>query len=167
MTEGVDRVDERDRVIGVVERGEAVRNGWPHRIAVTVCHRADGRRLVHRRPAHATRFPGLHNGLIGGAVTAGESYEAAAAREPAEELGVRAHPVPLFTFFCDGAIFPYWLARHETRTDGPLRPVPAEIAGLRWCTAAEIDALIAAGAFVPDGAEAWERARKGGHLPGR
>uniref|UniRef100_UPI0038D0BEBE hypothetical protein n=1 Tax=Streptomyces albidoflavus TaxID=1886 RepID=UPI0038D0BEBE len=38
---------------------------------------------------------------------------------------MRAHPVPLFTFFCDGAIFPYWLARHETRTDGPLRPVPA------------------------------------------
>ncbi|KPC90596.1 NTP pyrophosphohydrolase, partial [Streptomyces sp. NRRL F-6602] len=46
MTEWVDRVDEHDRVIGVVERGEAVRNGWPHRIAVTVCHRADGRYLV-------------------------------------------------------------------------------------------------------------------------
>ncbi|MGW4901139.1 NUDIX hydrolase [Streptomyces albidoflavus] len=166
MTEWVDRVDEHDRVIGVVERGEAVRNGWPHRIAVTVCHRADGRYLVHRRPAHATRFPGLHNWLVGGAVAAGESYAAGAARELAEELGVCARPVPLFTFFCDGAIAPYWLALHEARTDGPLRPDPGEMAGIRWCTAAEIEALITAGRFVPDGAEAWERARKGGHLPG-
>jgi hypothetical protein len=40
------------------------------------------------------------------------------------------------------------------------------MAEIRWCTAAEIDALITAGRFVPDGAEAWERVRKGGHLPG-
>ncbi|MGX1270740.1 hypothetical protein RKD18_003934 [Streptomyces phaeoluteigriseus] len=35
--ERVDRADERDQVIGPVDRGEAVTNGWPHRVATTVC----------------------------------------------------------------------------------------------------------------------------------
>src|SRR6185503_8752903 len=45
----VERVDERDRVIGVVERADAVRNGWLHRVATTVCRDASGRVLVCRR----------------------------------------------------------------------------------------------------------------------
>lgn len=50
MGELVEQVDDQDRVLGVVERGEAVRSGWLHRVATTVCRRPDGRILVHRRP---------------------------------------------------------------------------------------------------------------------
>jgi hypothetical protein len=33
----VERVDGRNRVLGVVSRREAIREGWLHRVAVTVC----------------------------------------------------------------------------------------------------------------------------------
>lgn len=83
--ERVERVDEQDRVLGIVDRTEAIQRGWLHRIATTVCHDPAGRVLVHQRPAGASRFPGQYNMLLGGAVNVGESYEAAAARELAEE----------------------------------------------------------------------------------
>lgn len=113
MAELVDRVDERGRVdervrvVGVAVRTEAIRAGRLHRVATVVCRDREGRILVHRRPADVSRFPGGYNGLIGGAVNAGESYEDAAARELPEELGVRAAARPAFTFLCRGAIAPY------------------------------------------------------------
>ncbi|MYV92296.1 NTP pyrophosphohydrolase, partial [Streptomyces sp. SID1034] len=36
MGERVERVDEQDRVLGVVERGEAVREGWLYRMAMVL-----------------------------------------------------------------------------------------------------------------------------------
>ncbi|WP_018552031.1 MULTISPECIES: NUDIX domain-containing protein [unclassified Streptomyces] len=94
MGELVERVDERDRVMAVVERGEAIRERWLHRVATIVCRDGDGRFLVHRRPDRTSRFPGQLNGMLGGAVDVGESYEQAAAGELAEELGVHAERVP-------------------------------------------------------------------------
>ncbi|WP_442905947.1 hypothetical protein [Kitasatospora sp. NBC_00458] len=44
----VERVDADDQVIGVVDRGEATRHGWLHRVASTGCRGAEGRVLVHR-----------------------------------------------------------------------------------------------------------------------
>lgn len=55
MAELVDRVDERDRVVGVAVRAEAVREGWLHRVATIVCRDRQGRILVHRRTSHGFR----------------------------------------------------------------------------------------------------------------
>ncbi|WP_141313457.1 NUDIX domain-containing protein [Streptomyces spinoverrucosus] len=90
MRELVEQVDEQDRVLGVVDRSEAIANHWLHRVATTVCRDPEGRILVHRRPAGMSRFPGQYNWLIGGAAEVGETYQEAAARELAEELGVQA-----------------------------------------------------------------------------
>lgn len=157
MSELVDRVDEQDRVVGVVERDEAIRQGWLHRVATTVCRAPDGRVLVHRRPYHVRRFPGQLNWLLGGAVNAAESYEDAAARELAEELGVRVRPRLVLRFRCAGAISPYWLGLHETLVTGPLRPDPTEIGWHAWVTDAEMAELVHDPAFVPDGREAFQR----------
>lgn len=119
MGELVDRVDENDLVIGVVDRAEAIEKGWLHRVATTVCRDPLGRILVHRRPDGASRFPGQYNWLIGGAAEAGESWEQAAARELGEELGVFGVPVrPVFRFLCEGEISPYWLGVHEAVLSG-------------------------------------------------
>ncbi|WP_372450545.1 NUDIX domain-containing protein [Streptomyces tagetis] len=67
-------------------------------MAVTVCRDGRGRVLVLRRAGHLARYPGRHEVGVGGAVRVGESYEEAAARELAEELGVRA-PVRLLGAF--------------------------------------------------------------------
>ncbi|MFD5482306.1 NUDIX hydrolase [Streptomyces hawaiiensis] len=157
MGELVERVDEQDRVLGVVDREEAIRNGWPHRIATTVCRDPRGRVLVHRRPQHVSRFPGHYDWLIGGGVEVGESYEAAAARELTEELGVRARVRFVFKFLCHGAISPYWLGVHEAVVSEPLTPDPSEIAWHGWIGEAELGEALRTWLFVPDGVQALRR----------
>jgi 8-oxo-dGTP pyrophosphatase MutT (NUDIX family) len=169
MGEQVERVDGHDEVLGVVDRDEAIRHRWLHRVATIVCRDRDGRILVHRRPDDDIRFAGQLNWLLGGAVGVGESYEAAAARELAEELGVDAGPRFVLKFRCDGVISPYWLALHEADVDGETHPAPDEIAWHAWVTPDELDDLVRRSDFVPDGREAYEvyeRFRAGRRSPG-
>lgn len=153
----VERVDEADRVVGVVERAEAVRRGWLHRVAVTVCRDAGGRVLVHRRADGVSRFPGQYDWLVGGGVDVGESWEEAAARELAEELGVRADVRFAFKFLCRGAISPYWLGVHEAVVAEEIVPDPAEIAWHGWFAEGELWELTRQLPFVPDAVEALRR----------
>jgi isopentenyldiphosphate isomerase len=157
MGELVERVDEHDHVLGIVDRGEAIRHRWLHRIATTVCRNPDGRILVHRRADDVSRFPGQYNWLIGGAVDVGESYEEAAARELTEELGVQASARFVVKYLCQGAISPYWLGLHEATVTEPITPDPSEIAWHDWLTDAELTDLVRHEAFVPDGREAFQR----------
>ncbi|MGX2992971.1 NUDIX hydrolase [Streptomyces sp. JNUCC 64] len=159
MGELVDRVDGRDRVVGVVDRAEAIRRGWPHRVATIVCRDGEGRFLVHRRPGGSPRFPGRYNWMLGGAVAAGESYRAAAARELREELGVDAVPRPVLRFLCAGAIAPYWLGLHEAVVMTPVRPDGREVAWHGWLTRTELESLVRQREFVPDAREAFDRYR--------
>ncbi|MGI5426947.1 NUDIX hydrolase [Streptomyces sp. CA-179760] len=169
MSELVERVDEQDRVLGVVERGEAIERRWPHRVATTVCRDPEGRFLVHRRQEGVSRFPGQYNWLIGGAVEVGESYEEAAARELTEELGVRAPVRFVFKFLCDGIIGPYWLGLHEAVVSDLLAPDPSEIAWCGWVTEGELREAFRRWAFVEDGVDAFRRYvdRPGPGVPGR
>ncbi|SFF00755.1 Isopentenyldiphosphate isomerase [Actinacidiphila alni] len=159
MGERVERVDEHDRVLGVVDRAEAIRRGWPHRVATVVVRDPRGRVLVHRRPADASRFPGGYNWLFGGAVGVGETYPEAAARELAEELDVTAAPRFVLKFLCAGEISPYWLGLHEVVVTTPVRPDPREVAWHAWLTDSELTALLAHPAFVSDAREAHARYR--------
>ncbi|WP_020134036.1 NUDIX hydrolase [Streptomyces sp. 351MFTsu5.1] len=160
MGELVDRVDENDLVIGVVDRAEAIEKGWLHRVATTVCRDPLGRILVHRRSDEMSRFPGQYNWLIGGAAGVGESYEQAAARELGEELGVFGVSVrPVLRFLCEGEISPYWLGVHEAVVDGVVVPDPEEIAWYGWFGEDELLEAVGRGefAFVSDGVEALRR----------
>lgn len=58
VDELVERLGDQDRVLaGVVSRRQAIREGWLHRVAVTVCRDERGRILVHRRSEQLSRFP--------------------------------------------------------------------------------------------------------------
>lgn len=157
MDELVERVDGRDRVLGVVSRRQAVREGWLHRIATTVCRDARGRILVHRRSEGLSRFPGLYEVMAGGAVDVGESYEQAAARELAEELGVRVRPRLLFTFLHRGGLSPHWLGVHEAVVPDSVTPDPAEIAWHGWLTEPDLHTALREWHFTPDTHEAFPR----------
>jgi ADP-ribose pyrophosphatase YjhB (NUDIX family) len=153
----VERVNSRDRVLGVVGRRQAVRAGWLHRIASTVCRDECGRILVHRRSEQVSRFPGLHEILVGGAVDVGESYEQAAARELAEELGVRVLPRLLFTFINLSGLSPHWLGVHEAVVPDAVVPDPGEIAWHGWLTEPELGSALLEWRFTPDSHEAFTR----------
>ncbi|MER6093050.1 NUDIX hydrolase [Streptomyces bluensis] len=154
----IERVDEQDRVVGLVDRAEAISRHWLHRIATTVCRDPEGRILVHRRANDVSRFPGQYHWLTGGAVDVGETYEQAAARELGEELGaVSAAPRFLFKYLCHGEISPYWLGLHETVLTEPVTPDPAEISWYAWLTEGELRAAVRHRPFVSDGRGALRR----------
>ncbi|CAM5464583.1 NUDIX hydrolase [Streptomyces spiroverticillatus] len=157
MAEFVDRVDDQDRVLGIVDRSQAIREGWLHRVATTVCRDGEGRVLVHRRPPTVSRFPGQYNWLLGGAVNAGESYQAAAERELEEELGVRAPVRPLFSFLCRGEISPYWLAVHEALVTGPVTPDPGEVDWYDWLDRDAFRRAMREWPFVSDSRKVFQR----------
>ncbi|MFI6610645.1 NUDIX domain-containing protein [Streptomyces poriferorum] len=158
MEELVERVDDQDRVLGtVVSRRQAVREGWLHRVAVTVCRDERGRILVHRRADGLPRFPGLHEVMVGGAVTVGESYEQAAARELAEELGVRVLPRLLFTFLNRSGLSPHWLGVHEAVVPDTVDADPDEVAWHGRLTEPELRSALLEWRFTPDSHEAFSR----------
>ncbi|WP_378735867.1 NUDIX hydrolase [Nocardia brasiliensis] len=157
MRELVERVDEHDRVLGVVDRATAIRSHWLHRVATVVCRDHADRVFVHRRPDTDALFPGQYNWLVGGAVAVGESYEDAAARELAEELSVQYRPQLMFKFLCRGAIAPYWLGVHEVVIDRRVFPDAAEISWYDWVPAKYLPELMRRRPFVPDSIEVFHR----------
>nr|WSW71454.1 NUDIX domain-containing protein [Streptomyces sp. NBC_00995] len=158
VDELVERVDDQDRVLGAaVSRRQAVREGWLHRVAVTVCRDERGRVLVHRRSAGLSRFPGLHEVVVGGAVGVGESYEQAAARELAEELGVRVRPRLLFTFLNRGGLSPHWLGVHEAEVPDAVVADPDEVAWHGRLTEPELRTALREWPFTPDSHEVFGR----------
>ncbi|MFF8293792.1 NUDIX hydrolase [Streptomyces sp. NPDC016309] len=158
MDELVERVDDQDRVLGmVVSRQQAIQEGWLHRVAVTVCRDDHGRTLVHRRPEQASRFPGFYEVGVGGAANVGESYEQAAARELTEELGIRALPRLLFTFINRSGLSPHWLGVHEAEVPDPVVLDSDEVAWHGWLTEPELRSALLEWRFTPDSNEAFSR----------
>ncbi len=157
MGELVERVDELDRVLGVVDRAEAERRRWMHRIATTICRDPTRRILVLRRAEQLTRFPGHYDVMVGGAVDVGESYEDAAARELSEELGAGVPVRFMFKFLCRDGVSPVWFGVHEAVITEPLVPDPSEIAWHAWLTELELREVVDRWPFVPGGREAVRR----------
>ena len=80
-------VNEKDEVIGTMLKSEAHKKGTPHRIAITYLEKKAGEILVQ------VRADGYLDHSSAGHVDPGESYEQAALRELAEELGVTGVPL--------------------------------------------------------------------------
>ncbi|MFD5650705.1 NUDIX domain-containing protein [Streptomyces sp. NPDC127039] len=157
VDELVERVDAQDRVLGVVSRRDAVREGWMHRVGVVVCRDRQGRYLVHRRAEQLSRFPGHYELGVGGAAGVGESYEQAAARELSEELGARATVCLRFKFLNRGGLSPHWLGV----CDAVLPKIGAidrgEVAWYGWMTESELRRTLLQWTFTPDSQEIFGR----------
>ena len=154
----VDLVDDEDRVGGQAWRRRVRRQKLLHRGAAVLCRDPAGAVYVHRRTDTKDVFPGRYDMLAGGVVAAGESYEVAAARELAEELGV-VGPQPRFVLKhrYTGADNPNWTALFEVVWDGPVRPQPTEIAWGAFLPLPELVARLETWPFVPDSVEMFER----------
>ncbi|MEU0854689.1 NUDIX domain-containing protein [Streptomyces griseofuscus] len=156
----LDVVDEHDRVVGQLPRGEVYRRGLRHRCVFIQARDAAGRLFVHRRTATKLVFPALYDPFVGGVVGAGESYDEAALREAEEELGVSGLPRPthLFTFlYDDGAGKTWWSAVYEVRCELPVNPQVEEVQWHAFLSEAEVEARLGEWEWVPDGLAAYER----------
>ena len=156
----VDVVDEEDRVVGQLPRAEVYARRLIHRCAFVLVRDGAGRVFVHRRTEGKLTYPGRYDMFVGGVVGAGETYDAAAVREAAEELGVSTVDRPRFLFrfrYRDPTYGSWWSAVYELRHDGPVHPQESEIAWHGWVTAPELDRMRAELDWTPDSAEAYER----------
>ncbi|MFE1310007.1 NUDIX hydrolase [Streptomyces sp. NPDC058755] len=158
----LDVVDEHDRVVAQVARGEAYARGLRHRCVFIQARDAAGRLFVHRRTATKLVFPALYDMFVGGVVGAGESYDEAALREAEEELGVTGLPRPAFLFkflYDDGAGNSWWSAVYEVRCDLPVQPQAEEVQWHDFLPEDEVERRLGAWEWVPDGLAAYERLR--------
>jgi isopentenyldiphosphate isomerase len=128
----VEQLDETGNVAGVVSRREIRAGNLLHRsVFVAVVNDAD-ELLVHRRAAWKDVWPDTWDIAVGGLVGAGEAWEAAAARELAEETGVTSELGYLGEGeYADAEVRE--IARvYHTRTDGPFSFDDGEIVEAAW-----------------------------------
>ena len=139
----VDIVDADDHVIEVVTRRRMRAEVLRHRAVFIAVQGTDGRLLVHQRSFAKDVRPGAWDIAVGGVVGSGESYDDAARRELAEEIGVEgAVPVPI-----GGGTFGdehYELIGRCYRVvhDGPFTFADGEVIDARWVDATGLDELL-------------------------
>jgi 8-oxo-dGTP pyrophosphatase MutT (NUDIX family) len=148
----VDIVDDDDNVIATVTRAEMRAGRLQHRSVGIAVMSTDGRLLVHRRSNSKDLWPGWWDIAAGGVVVAGETYDDAARRELAEELGVVGAEIEYLgqARYVDedlAAICRGYRVVH----DGPFNFTDGEVTEVRWVTFPELDTMRATHPFLPDG----------------
>ncbi len=131
--EQVYSVDEANRQIGIVPRGEVRARGLITRCTYVFVFNSAGQLCVHQRTLHKRLYPGYWDVAAGGIVAAGESYREGAARELEEELGVSGVPLTdCFSFYYNAPESRLWGGVFTCRWDGPIRMQPEEVMAVRW-----------------------------------
>lgn len=146
-------VDEQDRVIGTARRRECHGNpALVHRTAHVVVQSADGRMLLQKRSLAKDIQPGRWDTAVGGHLHVGESYEQAARREMAEEIGVTP-TLPLRHLFdtrIRNRIESENVRVYGLVHEGPFVPQPGEVDELRFWSAREVVQALGSGVFTPN-----------------
>lgn len=147
----VDVVDESGETIATVSRREMRAGRLAHRSAYVLVFNRQGELFVHLRTASKDVYPGHWDVAIGGVLAAGEAFDAGAARELTEELGVRATTERLFPIrYADVATVVHGMVYRAVH-DGPFRLQPEEIVRGEWIAPAAVATRAAHEPFCPDG----------------
>jgi isopentenyldiphosphate isomerase len=144
-------VDENDRILRIVRRGELTDKNLRHRSVAILFRDSAGRILVHRRAAAKRVFPEFYDMFVAGMVPAGESYAQAARREAAEEVGQRNVVLrPRGKYRFDDEKVPQWASVYTATVTGPVVPQPEEVEWFAFLTEQELAESIAENEFCPD-----------------
>lgn len=147
--ERVEWVDVDGRVLDVVTRRRMRAENLRHRSVGIVVTTTDGRLLVHRRADTKDLRPGWWDVMAGGVVGVGESDDAAATRELAEELGIVAALEPLGVGRWDDVDSREICHLYRAVHDGPYHFADGEVAEARLVTPAELAPLLRVERFLP------------------
>src|SRR5208282_5531965 len=83
-----DIVNDRDEVIGRMPRARVHREGLKHRAVHVLVFNGRGEIFLQKRSMTKDTFPGAWDSSASGHVDSGEDYDACAARELREEIGL-------------------------------------------------------------------------------
>lgn len=140
-------VDEQDRPLGGVPRSALRAQHLIGRCTYILLFNSAGQLCVHRRTLSKALYPGYWDMAAGGMVLDGECYADSAARELAEELGVRDVPlVEHAHFFYDAPESRLWCRVYSAVSDAPLTLQPEEVLEARFIS---LDQALAETEHVP------------------
>jgi isopentenyldiphosphate isomerase len=151
-------VDEADRVTGTAPRRQIRARNLLHRGIAVIVRNPAGEIYVHRRTPTKDVFPDMYDMVVGGMVTAGESYEEAARRELSEELGIEgSEPAFLLRHRYRGDRNNAWISLYEILWPGPIRLQHEEIAWGAFMAVEKVEAKRGEWRFAPDHLEIFDR----------
>ena len=151
----LDLVDDRNRVIGRAPRGNVHGNpSLQHRAVHVFVRNTNGDLFLQKRSVSKRIQPGKWDTSVGGHVEAGQSYEEAARKEAAEELGIATEDSCPLQFSHEYV----WKSDVETehvRTylldyEGPFLLQQEEISEGRFWSIRELKAAAGAGILTPN-----------------
>lgn len=129
-----DVVNDRDEVIDARPRSEVHRLKLLHRAVHVLVFNSRGEIFLQKRSMLKDCFPGTWDSSASGHLDRGESYDACAVRELAEEIGLKVASVPSRLFRVEacaetGQEF-VWVYRQDS--EGPFRLQPEEVDAGGW-----------------------------------
>ncbi|WP_457573372.1 NUDIX hydrolase YfcD [Desulfolithobacter sp.] len=158
VTETVQIVDEDNREIAAVPRHIMREQNLIHRASYVLVFNREGQLFVQKRTMNKDVYPGFFDIAAGGVVLAGESYEEAAKRELAEELGISDVRLNfLFDQYYEDKDNRVWGRIFFCRHQGPFVLQQEEVAWGRFMDLTEILALGDREPVTPDGLEVLKR----------
>ena len=151
----MDLVDENDSVVGESTLGDCLKRGLLHRAVAVVVSRSDGKVILQQRSRKDLWQPGMWTLSCTGHVKKGESYEDAAARELAEELGLRSSLATLGNYLLppirEGDLTEReWVALFAASTDAPVNVDPVELESVEGFDGPGLKAMAEGGGLTPD-----------------
>jgi isopentenyldiphosphate isomerase len=147
----VEWVDEDGRVRAIVTRARVRAENLLHRSVFVVVRSTRGEILVHRRAEWKDVWPGYWDLAVGGVVSVGEPWPAAARRELAEELGIEALDLDDLGSFRYGDPQVKELGRvFAIGGDGPFRLEDGEVTAVDWVPIERLRSWVDARAVCPD-----------------
>jgi len=144
----------------VVTRREMRARRLPHRSTYILVFNGRGELFVHLRTATKDVYPSHWAPCVGGVLAAGEEFDAGAARELVEELGVEAPLEALFPLrYADAHTVVQGMV-YRVRHDGPFRLQPEEVERGEFLPLALVQERAEWEPFCPDGCAALAEYRR-------
>ena len=135
-----DVVNEHDEVVGRAPRSDVHASGLLHRVTHVLVFNSHGQVFLQKRSMTKDRQPGLWDSSASGHVDSGEDYDACAARELREELGLRvAQPLErLFKINACAETDQEFVWVYRCQSEGPFELNADEIERGGWFASEEV-----------------------------
>ncbi|MFN8611730.1 MAG: galactose-1-phosphate uridylyltransferase [Vulcanimicrobiota bacterium] len=145
----VEVVDLDNRVLGHVSRAQMREQNLLHRAVKIMVVNSRGEVFVHRRTSTKDLFPRMHDMFVGGVVESGESYEEAACRTLASEIGVEARPKFVCGHLHQGMRSRAWVSIYRLEWDGEIQSHPDHVEWSGWIPESELPSWVCGVPVVP------------------